>query len=536
MRLTRILAVVGVVLGTFSVLLGSHGSYGLQVARAEPLLVSLEAQGAAALTTPQSEVFGPGVNFALGVRYPFGPMLQLGGELRAGLLSAGTSPSEMGQADPGVGSFEFGMLMLRLKPLAMVDRSAPRRAVGLFVDLGAGGGVTGKLGRVAFQAGLGYGISLGGGFTLAPTVRYLQVVQPSDALSSRDARLLLYGVELTAFDARAKLHHVLPEPVVVAPPPVHDEPLELPPAPPAAAVAVEEPRDECPEAGCPDPNSDRDHDHIIDSNDKCPDEPETVNGEDDEDGCPDQGVIELENDRIVLDARVLFDPGFARVKHAAWRSLEAIVKLMKKHPEWVKIRVEGHADARGPAKLNQELSKRRAKNAMKFLVGLGVPQEKIESVGYGSARPRVSGDSEEANQRNRRVEFVVLTAETAVDPQPPKPEPAKDEASALPDKEEAPAPPPLAAPKPAAPAPPAKEEVLSPPPSAKPAASKPAASKPPATKPAAPKAPAAEPAPPPHEEAPAPPPAAPPPAPKPAPPKSGLTPSGLVPLPAEGKK
>lgn len=488
MRPTRILEVVGVVLGMLGVLLGSHG---LQVARAEPLLVSLEAQGAAALTAPQSDVFGPGVNFALGVRYPLGPMLQLGAEVRAGLLSAGTSPIELGQAEPGVGSFELGMLMLRLKPLAAVDRSAPQRAVGLFVDLGAGGGVTGKLARVGFQAGLGYGFSLGGGFTLAPTVRYLQVVQPSDALSSRDARLVLYGVELTAFDARAKVHHVLPEPVVVAPSPVHDEPLELPPAPPPAAVA--ESHAECPEGGCPDPNSDRDHDHIIDSNDKCPDEPETVNGEDDEDGCPDQGVIELENDRIVLDSRVLFDQGFARVKHAAWRSLEAIVKLMKKHPEWVKIRVEGHADARGPAKLNQELSERRAKNAMKFLVGLGVPQEKIESVGYGSARPRASGDTQEANQRNRRVEFVVLTAETAADPQPAKPEPAKDEASAPPAKEDAPAPPPLAAPKPAAPAPPAKEEVLAPPPPAKPA-------------------------------------------PKPAPPQSGLTPSGLVPLPPGGNK
>jgi outer membrane protein OmpA-like peptidoglycan-associated protein len=415
--LKRVLEVVGVVLGTCGVLLASHA------ARAEPVLVSLEVQGAAALTTPQSELFGPGASFALGVRYPVGSVLQLGAELRAGLLSAGTSPVELGQADPGVGSFELGMLMLRLKPLASVDRSAPRRAVGLFVDLGAGGGVTGKEPRVGFQGGLGYGFSLGGGFSLAPTVRYLQVVQPSDPLSSRDARVLLYGVELTAFDARTKAHETLPEPIVVAPLPVHDEPFTLPPAPPPpAAAAIVQPHEE------PDPNRDRDHDHVLDVDDQCPDEPETVNGQDDEDGCPDQGLIVLEHDRIVLDEHVLFDPGYARVKHAAWRSLEVIVRLMNKHPEWLKIRVEGHADARGPAQLNQNLSERRAKNVMKFMVGLGLPQDKIEAVGFGATRPRASGKSDEANQRNRRVEFAVITAQAPIEPPPPKPEPAKDEA------------------------------------------------------------------------------------------------------------
>jgi hypothetical protein len=50
--------------------------------------------------------------------------------------------------------------------------------------------------------------------------------------------------------------------------------------------------------------SDRDHDGIPDADDKCPDEPETVNGVDDDDGCPDAGglqVIHLDGDRLTLD-------------------------------------------------------------------------------------------------------------------------------------------------------------------------------------------------------------------------------------------
>ena len=42
--------------------------------------------------------------------------------------------------------------------------------------------------------------------------------------------------------------------------------------------------------GCPDKiENDRDGDGILDSQDKCPDQPETVNGFEDEDGCPDVG-------------------------------------------------------------------------------------------------------------------------------------------------------------------------------------------------------------------------------------------------------
>jgi outer membrane protein OmpA-like peptidoglycan-associated protein len=499
--------------------LGLSGMLG--IAHAEPLLVSLEGQGAVAVTTPQSEQFGPGLNVALSVRYPLGPMLQVGAEARAGLLSAGEEAEfASGREEPRPGSYELGMLMLRVKPLAMVDGTSPRRAAGLFLDLGGGGGVTGKVARVGFQGGLGFGFGLGGGITIAPTVRYLQVIQPADPLSSRDARLMLFGLELSVFDAVARVHHALPERVVTPPPPAavvetdrdHDGVDDARDQCPDAAEdddgfedadgcpeldndrdGVADAQDACPDAaedldrnedadGCPDADDDRDHDHIVDANDKCPDEPEVVNGNADEDGCPDEGLIVLEDDRIVLDAQVLFDAGFARVRHAAWAALDAIAKLKKQHPEWVKIRIEGHADARGPEKLNQQLSERRARNTMKHLIKIGVPADQLESYGYGSSRPRDPGKSEEANRRNRRVEFVVLRA-------------SPEEAQAAPEQSE-----------------PAKHPVLrlgAPVEQAAPPESR------------APVKPSTS------EDAPAPPP--------PPSTKSGLTPSGLRPIPAEKK-
>ena len=74
------------------------------------------------------------------------------------------------------------------------------------------------------------------------------------------------------------------------------------PAPADLAPADLAPPAPAPAAGCPEP--DRDHDGIPDALDRCPDEPETVNGVADDDGCPDTGgveVVKLEGDRLSID-------------------------------------------------------------------------------------------------------------------------------------------------------------------------------------------------------------------------------------------
>ena len=176
------------------------------------------------------------------------------------------------------------------------------------------------------------------------------------------------------------------------------------------------------EDGCPDP--DNDHDGFLDADDQCPLEAEVINGNQDYDGCPDQGLIEMHDDRIVLEEEVLFDFERARVKTAARPVIAAIVKLYEQHPEWLKIRIEGHADQRGNEEFNQELSERRANNVRSELVKRGIPEALIESAGFGSTRPRDKRDVEGAYQRNRRVEFVVVArSKSAADAEASEPEP-----------------------------------------------------------------------------------------------------------------
>jgi len=73
------------------------------------------------------------------------------------------------------------------------------------------------------------------------------------------------------------------------------------------------------------------------------------------------------------------------------------------------LRIEGHADERGSDEYNLALSNRRAAAAKRFLVGLGISGDRLETVGYGEEQPLDPGETETAWDRNRRDEFRVST-------------------------------------------------------------------------------------------------------------------------------
>ncbi|WP_375746707.1 OmpA family protein [Corallococcus interemptor] len=70
-----------------------------------------------------------------------------------------------------------------------------------------------------------------------------------------------------------------------------------------------------------------------------------------------------------------------------------------------KITLGGHADERGTEEYNLQLSNRRAAAVKRYLVDLGVPSNRLSTVGYGETRPVSSAATEEGWAENRRVEF-----------------------------------------------------------------------------------------------------------------------------------
>jgi outer membrane protein OmpA-like peptidoglycan-associated protein len=182
--------------------------------------------------------------------------------------------------------------------------------------------------------------------------------------------------------------------------------------------------------GCPDPDNDKDD--VPDVDDLCPGEPETVNDYADSDGCPDEKQVRVVGSEILLDEVVHFPSNSAAIGGESYALLGRLAKLLREHREYIHIRIDGHADVRGPEAHNQVLSAARARAVLEFLVKNGVAPERLSSQGFGSERPAIPGATPRALSLNRRVEIVVTraTPEASPSPAPAAPDPSKPQPGA----------------------------------------------------------------------------------------------------------
>ncbi len=72
----------------------------------------------------------------------------------------------------------------------------------------------------------------------------------------------------------------------------------------------------------------------------------------------------------------------------------------------VTVRLEGHADERGSREYNIALGDRRAQSVRRVLLFQGASTDQLETVSYGEEQPAMSGHTEEAWAKNRRVELI----------------------------------------------------------------------------------------------------------------------------------
>ncbi|HWG59159.1 MAG TPA: peptidoglycan-associated lipoprotein Pal [Candidatus Acidoferrales bacterium] len=73
----------------------------------------------------------------------------------------------------------------------------------------------------------------------------------------------------------------------------------------------------------------------------------------------------------------------------------------------VRVSIEGHCDERGSTEYNLSLGERRAAAAKSFLVSLGIPADRIDTVSWGKERPFCGDHNEGCWQQNRRAHFVM---------------------------------------------------------------------------------------------------------------------------------
>ena len=80
--------------------------------------------------------------------------------------------------------------------------------------------------------------------------------------------------------------------------------------------------------------------------------------------------------------------------------------FLKKFPN-MKIQIEGHCDERGTHEYNLALGERRANTTKKYLLSLGISENRMSTISYGEEKPLDSAHNDEAWAKNRRAHFII---------------------------------------------------------------------------------------------------------------------------------
>ena len=104
---------------------------------------------------------------------------------------------------------------------------------------------------------------------------------------------------------------------------------------------------------------------------------------------------------------IYFDFDSSEIKSDYTELVAAHARYLVANPT-KRVRLEGNTDERGSREYNIGLGERRAQAVRQALMLQGVADMQITTVSYGEERPAVTGHSEAAWSKNRRVDIVYL--------------------------------------------------------------------------------------------------------------------------------
>jgi peptidoglycan-associated lipoprotein len=121
--------------------------------------------------------------------------------------------------------------------------------------------------------------------------------------------------------------------------------------------------------------------------------------------------------RAMLAAQtVYFDLDRSDIKPAEREKLKAVKKHLDENPGH-RVLLEGYCDWRGTAEYNLALGERRAASVKKYLVSLGVPADKIDTLSKGSLEAQKNAD-DATMAKDRCVKPIVLDPSRSTAPAP----------------------------------------------------------------------------------------------------------------------
>ena len=120
-------------------------------------------------------------------------------------------------------------------------------------------------------------------------------------------------------------------------------------------------------------------------------------------------ILPIITEKEVILQPIFFEFNKSNITQQGAAELDKLVQVMVEHPNMV-IFAKSHTDSRGSDKYNLNLSDRRAKSTVQYLVSKGIAKDRISGQGFGESEPKVTCDNctEEEHAQNRRSEFLIV--------------------------------------------------------------------------------------------------------------------------------
>jgi outer membrane protein OmpA-like peptidoglycan-associated protein/tetratricopeptide (TPR) repeat protein len=111
--------------------------------------------------------------------------------------------------------------------------------------------------------------------------------------------------------------------------------------------------------------------------------------------------------KVVLE-NIYFETNKATLTAASYPQLNQVVTFLE-NSETVHLEISGHTDNVGSLKANLKLSEERAKAVVDYIVANGIDKKRLEWKGYAFNQPIAPNDTPAGREKNRRVEFKVIS-------------------------------------------------------------------------------------------------------------------------------
>jgi OmpA-OmpF porin, OOP family len=119
-------------------------------------------------------------------------------------------------------------------------------------------------------------------------------------------------------------------------------------------------------------------------------------------------LVPAESGQKLTLNNIFFEFAKTNLQEESYSELNRLIDFLNINKNMV-VEISGHTDSIGSDEVNNKISQGRADAVKAYLLTTGkIPSARIVTKGYGKTQPVASNETEEGQQANRRVEFLIL--------------------------------------------------------------------------------------------------------------------------------